>query len=77
MESRKRELKDCTFFNFNAEIAINIGVGIATGSYNLNARTNQWLFEFIDFTDFTITNHLTRYSKLFGTYTTDEQYKYV
>ena len=63
--SHKRELKDCTFFNFNVEIAVNIGVSTATSIDVINARTDQWLIVFI-------INHLTRYLKLFGTDTTGE-----
>ncbi len=64
-----RELKDFTFFNFNAEIAINIGGDNAVGTHDCNARTNHRLIVFI--------NHSTRYLKLFGIYTTGEQYEYV
>ena len=70
MVSHIREPKDSAFFNINAEIAINIGGSTAVGIFNLNERTNKWLFVFR-------VNHLTCYLKLFGTYTTDEQYKYV
>ena len=38
--SYTRELKDCAFFNFNAEIAVNISGDTATGNHILNARTN-------------------------------------
>ena len=62
-----RELKDCAFFNVNAEIAINIGVDKAMGTQDCNTRTNHRLIGFI--------NHRTSYLKLFGIYTTGEQYE--
>ena len=62
-----RELKDFTFFNVNAEIAINIGVDKAMGTQDYNTRTNHRLIGFI--------NHCTSYIKLFGIYTTGEQYE--
>ena len=64
--SHIREPEDCTFFNFNTEIAIYIGGNTAVGTLNLNGRTNQRLIVFC-------INNLTRYLILFGTYTTDEQ----
>ena len=58
--SHIREPKDSTFFNFNAEIAINIGGSTAVCTLNLNGRANQRLIVFC-------INHITRYLKLLGT----------
>ena len=62
-----RELKDCAFFNVNAEIAIYIGDSTAVGIFDLNFRENYRFMDFI--------NHCTSYLKLFGIYTTGEQYE--
>ena len=64
IESHIRELKDFTFFNFNAEIAIKISVDNAMGTLDSNGRANQLLIIVCSI------NHLTRYLKLLGTYTT-------
>ncbi len=64
IESYIRELKDFTFFNFNAEIAIKIGADNAMGTHDCNGRTNQLLIIVC------CINHLPRYRKLFSTYTT-------
>ena len=60
IESHKRELKDFTFFNFNAEIAITIGGGTTVGTHNHNTRTDT-------LQTVSCINHLTRYHKLLGT----------
>ena len=64
IESHKRELKDFTFFNFDAEIAIKICVDNAMGTLDSNGRANQLLIIVC------CINHLTRYLKLLGIYTT-------
>ncbi len=60
IESHKRELKDFTFFNLNAEIAITIGGGTTVGTHNHNTRTDT-------LQAVSCINHLTRYHKLLGT----------
>ena len=62
--SHKRKLKGITFFNFNAEIAIKISVDNAMGTHDGNGRANQLLIIVCSI------NHLTRYLKRLGTYTT-------
>ena len=64
IESHIRELKDFTFFNFDAEIAIKISVDNAMGTHDGNGRANQLLIIVCSI------NHLTRYLKRLGTYTT-------
>ena len=64
IESHIRELKDCAFFNFDAEIAIKIGADNAMGTLDSNGRANQLLIIVCSI------NHLSRYRKLLGTYTT-------
>ena len=58
------ELKDFTFFNFNAEIAITIGGCMAVGTDNKYDYTETRFIGRI--------NHLTRNLKLFGTNTKGE-----